>query len=70
MDMKQGSTSSPPPPEPFFGPSADMDAPDAGHTDNIEQTSSPPPPFQNLHFHLSLNNLNLNHQQVQESEAH
>ena len=42
--MKQGSTSSPPPPEPFLEPSADADAPDAGHTDNIEQTSSPPPP--------------------------
>ena len=44
MDMEQGSTSSPPPPEPFHEPSADVDAPDVGHIDNIEQTSSPPPP--------------------------
>ena len=39
-NMEQGSTSSPPPPEPFLEPSADADAPDA-HIDNIEQTSSP-----------------------------
>ena len=42
--MEQGSTSSPPPPEPFLEPSADMDAPDAEPIDNIEQTSSPLPP--------------------------
>ena len=30
-----GSTSSPPPPEPLLEPSADVDAPDAGHIDNI-----------------------------------
>ena len=44
MDMEQGSTSSLLPPEPFLEPSADVDAPDAGHIDNIEQTSSPLPP--------------------------
>ena len=44
MDMEQGSTSSPQPPEPFLEPSVDVDAPDAGHIDNIEQNSSPPPP--------------------------
>ena len=42
--MEQGSTSSPPPPEQFLEPSADVDAPDAGHIDNIKQTSSPPSP--------------------------
>ena len=34
--MEHGSTSSPPPPEPFFEPSADVDAPDAEHTENIQ----------------------------------
>ena len=45
--MEQGLTSSPLPPEPFLEPSADTDAPDAGHMDNIEQTSSslPSEPF-------------------------
>ena len=42
--MEWGSTSSPPPPEPFLEPSADADSPDAGHTDNIKHTSSSPPP--------------------------
>ena len=42
--MEQGSTSSPPPPEPFLEPSVNADAPDAEHTDNIKQTSSPLPP--------------------------
>ena len=42
--MEQGSTPSSPPPEPFLEPSADVDAPDAGHRDNIKQISSPLPP--------------------------
>ena len=42
--MEQGSTSSPPPPEPFCGPSSHLDEPDAEDTENIKQTSSPPPP--------------------------
>ena len=42
--MEQGSTSSPPPPEPFHEPSAYSDAPEAEHIENIEQISSPLPP--------------------------
>ena len=42
--MEQGSTSSPPPPEPFHGPSPHSDEPDAEDIENIKQTSSPPPP--------------------------
>ena len=45
--MEQGSASSPLPSEPFLEPSADVDAPDVEHIDNIEKTSSPlqPEPF-------------------------
>ena len=42
-NMEQGSTSSSLSPEPFLEPLADVDAPDAKHIDNIEQTSSPLP---------------------------
>ena len=42
--MEQGSTLSPPPPEPFHGPSPHLDEPDTEDIENIEQTSSPPPP--------------------------
>ena len=42
--MEQGSTSSPPPPESFHGPSLHSDEPDTEDIENIKQTSSPPPP--------------------------